>query len=145
MHKLYDIKDMLMEQLEKDADEGHLTPETLKEIDTLAHALKNLNKVIECCEDEEYSGRYYSREDRGMSGRRGRDRMGRYTSRDEGPDADADGRSMDERSMDGRSMRSMAGGNTEQVIRTLENYLHTDADERTRGRVRELIRDMRNA
>ena len=135
MHKLYELKERLIEQLEKDADD-HLSPDNLKEIDTLAHALKNLNKVIECCEDEEYSRDYYSREDRGMSSRRGRDRMGRFVSRDEGPDV----------SMDGRAMaRSMSGGNKEQTINALENYLHTDADERTRGRVRELIRDMRNS
>lgn len=135
MHKLHEVKYMLMEEMETHAEDGKLTAQSLEEIDKLAHALKNVCKVIETCEDDEYreSG-YYSR-DGGMSTRRGRDRMGRYTSRDEGPDA----------SMEGRSMaRSMSTGNKEQVINMLENYLHTDADERTRGRVRELIRDMRN-
>ena len=133
MHRLYELKEQLIDELCEHGEKG-ITKESLHEVDTLAHAAKNLCKVIEACEDDMHSGRYYVR-DNGMSTRRGRDRMGRYTSRDEGPDV----------SMEGRSMtRSMSAGNKEQIINTLENYLHTDADERTRGRVRELIRDMRN-
>lgn len=135
MHKLYELKDMLMEQLEKDAGE-ELNSQNLKEIDMLAHATKNLCKVIEACEDDErYSGRYYAR-DYDYSGRR--DSMGRY-ARDERP--------MDTNSYDGgMRMSSMMsrGGNNEQVVQTLEHLMETAGDERTRGKFRELIRDMRN-
>lgn len=64
-------------------------------IDTLAHACKNVCKIIESKDEEEYSmnggsyrgnsyygdGRYYY-DDGGMSGRRGRARNGRFISRD---------------------------------------------------------------
>ena len=66
---------------------------SLEMIDTLAHAAKNVDKLIESADKEEYSrrggsyrdggyssGGYYY--DNGNSYRRGRDRMGRFTSRD---------------------------------------------------------------
>ena len=136
MHYIYALKKRLLDELEEHGEKNDLSSATLHEIDTLAHAAKNLCKVIECCEEDEMSGRSYGYEpmDR-MSGRR--DAMGRYSRDSMMPSMD--------RSMDGRSMaRSMSAGNKEQIINMLENYLHTDADERTRGRVRELIRDMRN-
>ena len=126
MHRLYELKEQLIDELCEHGEKG-LTKESLHEVDTLAHAAKNLCKVIASCEDDKYSGRYYPM----YSGRRRRDAMGRFTSRDEAPDHGV--------------AHAMAGGNKEQVINMLESYLHTDADERTRGRVRELIRDMRNA
>ena len=58
----------------------------LQNIDTLAHAIKNICKIIENCEDEEmgyYSGAmpYYDAPYSGnYSGRRYRDSMGRYSS-----------------------------------------------------------------
>ena len=76
MHALYDLKEKLMEELEGIAKKGELTKSSLETIDTLAHAIKNLCKVIESCEeDEEYSHRmsrrsYRSYDDGGGSGRR---------------------------------------------------------------------------
>lgn len=54
MHKLYELKDRLIAELEEMRDKS-LSDSSLKSIDTLAHAAKNIAKVIECCEDEEYS------------------------------------------------------------------------------------------
>ena len=97
MHKLYALKDRLTKELEEYADKG-LSEASLKTIDTLAHAAKNLDKVIECGEAEGYSGysrrmsyrdgasyddgrhgsdRYYVRPDGSYA--RGRDAMGRYS------------------------------------------------------------------
>ena len=73
MHDLYNLKDMLVDALCDYGKRDTLTQNSLELIDTLAHACKNVCKVIETCEDkgkEEYSFR------------RGRDRMGRYVSRD---------------------------------------------------------------
>lgn len=96
MHKLYELKDALIKELEDYASEGGVTRANLDTIDKLAHAAKNVGKVIECCEDEGYSSatghsyrdpsRDYVRPDgsyRDMSYRgRGRgakrDSMGRY-------------------------------------------------------------------
>ena len=122
MHKLYELKELLMEQLEKDADEG-LNANNLHEIDTLTHALKNLCKVIECCGDDRGSsyGRMY-RDD--YSSRR--DSMGRYARAAE------------------PEHREDAHGYGGDVVDQLEKLMVYAADERTKGKFRELIRDMRN-
>ena len=73
MHDLYNLKDMLVDALCDYGKRDTLTQNSLELIDTLAHAAKNVCKVIEMCDDkdkEEYSFR------------RGRDRMGRFVSRD---------------------------------------------------------------
>lgn len=66
MDKLYQLKEMLCEELESYADRD-LSATTMKSIDTLAHAIKNICKVIEAAEEESYSSASY----RGGSSRRG--------------------------------------------------------------------------
>lgn len=96
MHKLYDLKTMLCEELEEYGSKGKLDVGSLDVVDKLAHAVKNIDKIIEAKEDEGYSGDMMSY-DGGMSyegrgrlyrggrsyarGRRNarRDSMGRYS------------------------------------------------------------------
>ena len=92
MRELYDIKENLLKEMKAYAKKD-VTASSLTMIDTLAHALKNIDKVIEKCEEEEggeYSnggsmrGSYgdgYSRRYSGDEGsyRRKRDSMGRYS------------------------------------------------------------------
>lgn len=90
---------MLCEELEQFGDRDKLTSGSLDTIDKLAHACKNVAKIIESCEDEKYSmdmgrrsydngmsNRRYSMDgyyyDDGMSHRRGRAANGRFVSRD---------------------------------------------------------------
>lgn len=54
MHELYELKEKLMEELEKYGEE-ELTAGSLEVVDKLSHAIKNLHKIIEKCEEEEYS------------------------------------------------------------------------------------------
>ena len=83
MHELYELKEMLCKELEEIGGKGELSAGNLATVDTLAHALKNLDKIIETKEDEGYSGRYMD----GYGGHvyaRGRtnvrrDSMGRYS------------------------------------------------------------------
>ena len=92
MHDLYNLKEMLCKELSDYGKDGGLTLSSLDTIDKLAHACKNVCKIIESKEGEEHSrrgGSYddgYSRGgyyyDNGSSYRRGRDRMGRFASRD---------------------------------------------------------------
>ncbi len=88
MHDIYKLKEMLCEELEEYGRKGEMTPGTLEVIDKLAHAVKNLDKIIETA-DEEYSGddmayrgsyrgRSYRNYDGGSYARR-RDSMGRYS------------------------------------------------------------------
>lgn len=60
MHKIYQLRDKLCEELEGYA-QGELTQSTLDVIDKLAHATKNIDKLLETYEQEqeEYSGRNY--------------------------------------------------------------------------------------
>ena len=71
MHDLYKLKDMLVKELEEFGKSGNLSKASLDNIDKLAHATKNVAKVIECCEQDTYSnamGRT-AREDRSYSDR----------------------------------------------------------------------------
>lgn len=112
MHDLISLKEMLCDELAEYGKRDTLTQNSLEMIDKLAHACKNICKIIEAYEEEEYgmsmdgrsyegggsgrsyeggSGRSYGRSgysrdgyyyDGGMSGRRGRGRNGRFVSRD---------------------------------------------------------------
>lgn len=69
MKELYEIKDRLCDELKEYANK-EMSAGALDVIDKLTHTLKNLDKVIEGYEGEEYSNRSYSR---------GRDARGRYS------------------------------------------------------------------
>lgn len=100
MDAIYELKDMLCEELEEYGKKDKLDVGGLEIVDKLAHTVKNLDKIIEAYEEQGYSsdydnmggsydgsydgsyGRRYSRE-RGYSRARGRnarrDSMGRYS------------------------------------------------------------------
>lgn len=107
MHEeLYDLKDKLCRELSEYGKKEKIDAPTLQVIDTLAHSLKNVCKIIECYEAEEngysaaqglYSnftmprvsyagGNYYGDMSyaRGRGSNARRDSMGRYSSRDGG-------------------------------------------------------------
>lgn len=95
--ELYDVKEKLCRELKSYGKKETLDLTTLQAIDTLAHALKNVCKVIECYEDEEENYSYAPMPHmprmsfgRGRGPYAKRDSMGRYSSRDGGyaPDGD---------------------------------------------------------
>lgn len=61
MHDLNNLKMMLVKELEEHGKSGNLTKTSLDTIDKLAHAAKNVCKVIEACESDEYSNAMGSR------------------------------------------------------------------------------------
>ena len=97
MHKIYELKDKLCDELEEYGDKK-LDAGSLEVIDKLAHTVKNLDKIIEKYEDEDYSSAYddgmmggsYERDGnrggnryamaRGRGRNARRDPMGRYSS-----------------------------------------------------------------
>lgn len=91
MKELHKLKEMLCEELEKYGKEGDLTTGSLEVVDKLAHAVKNLDKIIENYDGGEYSSRmmpryYYDGYEtdgrgsyRGRSYAQRRDSMGRYS------------------------------------------------------------------
>ena len=143
MHKLYELKEKLIKEL-GDYGSKEMSSGSLDVIDKLAHAAKNVGKVIECCEEEEYSNAYYgydgdsyysdgsytndssmsyvrpdgSYRDGGMSHARGR---GRYAKRD---------------SM-GRYSRA-----SEDIKHELQELMSKATDERTKSEIRKLMERM---
>ena len=81
MHKLYELKEMLCDELKEYGDKDKLDVSSLEIVDTLAHAIKNIDKIIEAGE-EDYSmrGSYYD-DGSYMRGRSyaKRDSRGRYS------------------------------------------------------------------
>lgn len=100
MHNLYRLRDMLCEELEKFGEHDIVSSGSLELVDKLAHAIKNLDKIIECEEGGEngyslggsygYSRNSYENSERyprsygNNSYRRGRAANGRFVSRDAG-------------------------------------------------------------
>ena len=92
MHKLHDLKDMLCEELEEYGSKDKLDVGALEIVDKLAHAIKNIDKIIETKEMETDGGASntypyyrhmpYSYRDGSYAGRR-RDSMGRYSRADD--------------------------------------------------------------
>ncbi len=93
MHELYELKEMLMRELNEYARKGEMSAGSLEVVDKLTHTIKNLCKIIEGYESEgQYSGENrgnssYYREGNGTSyyargrGRNAsRDSRGRYSS-----------------------------------------------------------------
>lgn len=59
MRELYEIKEMLMDELKDYGRKGELTSGTLEVVYKLSSTIKNLCKIIEAYEEEEgYSGNY---------------------------------------------------------------------------------------
>jgi len=87
MKELYELKEMLCDELKEYGKKGDLTAGSLDVIDKLAHALKSVETIIAMEDAGGYSGRYDSGYNRGSSyaGRRyaKRDSMGRYSRAEE--------------------------------------------------------------
>lgn len=136
MHGIYQLKEMLLRELEDIGEKGELTAGTLDTADKLAHTIKNMCKIIEDYEDEEYSSRGMSYEDGGMGGmsRARGGRGGRGGNRGRG----------------GRTGANQYGSYADGYSRTgemadrLEDLMHEAPDERTRQEIQRLITKMRS-
>jgi hypothetical protein len=78
MHKLYELKEMLCAELEEYGSKDKLDVGGLDIVDKLAHAIKNIDRIIESY-DGEYSGEGHRMGSYRRSYARRRDRMGRYS------------------------------------------------------------------
>ena len=83
MHKLYELRDMLMEELEECTDRGELSAGSLEIVDKLTHSIKSIDTILAMedagySHDDDYSYRGYSyARGRGRNARR--DSRGRYS------------------------------------------------------------------
>lgn len=136
MHAIYDLKEMLCKQLEDYGKKGELTAAVLERVDMLAHAVKNLDRIIESMEESEYSER--------MDGRSYGDRSYR-----DGRSYD-DGRSMARGRMnaprDSRGRYSGDDGYSRHgdTMEQLRDMAETAPDERTRQEINRLVARLEN-
>lgn len=126
MRELYELKDKLCNELKTYARK-EVSASSLTMVDTLAHAIKNIDKVIEKCEEEEGG---YSNEGGSMRGSYGYSR--RY-SRDEG--------SYRRRDSMGRYSRDGYSGDDD-VTMELQDLMRNAPDERTRQKIQTILNRM---
>lgn len=135
MHKLYNLKDKLVKELEN-YEGKELSSGSLDVIDKLAHAAKNLGKVIECCEDDGYSNAYY-----GDSYYDGADmsHSGVYVR----PDGSYDRNAMSYARGRGRGAKRDSMGRysraSEDIRHELQELMSKATDEHTRSEIRKLM------
>lgn len=55
MHKVYKVRDMLCNELEEFGSKEKIDAQSLEVIDKLAHAIKNIDKILDKEEAKEYS------------------------------------------------------------------------------------------
>ena len=85
MHELYELREKLCHELKKYSSE-EITNSSLEVVDSLSHAIKNIDKIIDWNETSESGSYGYNRGYRGGSYGRGRgrnarrDSMGRYAN-----------------------------------------------------------------
>lgn len=152
MHELYELKETLCKNLEEYGRKKDLKAGDLDVIDKLSHSIKNLDKVIEKYEEEEYSGA------RGRGSNARRDSRGRYASEYSNENySNAMGMSRDGYSMRGDYSNERGGYSNERggnysnrggysrnsnMIMELRELMEDAPDERTRMEFDKFIRKM---
>ena len=141
MHKLMELKEMLCEELEEYGSKGKLDVGGLEIVDKLAHAIKNIDKIIEAEEAEGYSGAMGGGSYRG--GRGGSYRGGSYEGGSyEGSYARGRGRNARRDSM-GRYSREGGYSRAEDDFRMeLEELIQDAPNERVKQKMHEIMREM---
>ena len=138
MHAIYELKEMLCNELEEVGKKGELTAGSLDTVDKLAHAIKNINKIIESYEEEGYSGRDGSYErggNRGGSYEGGSFARGNGRGRGSNARRDSMGRYSGERGY---------SRDAEDMIARLEDMLQEAPNDRVRQDMRNLVNSMRS-
>lgn len=133
MHKIYELKDKLCEELEEYGDKK-LDAGSLEVIDKLAHTVKNLDKIIEKYEDEDYSSAY----DDGMAGGSYERGGNRYGSRYAMARGDGRGRGRNAR----RDSMGRYSSDNRMMVDELRELMNDAPDERTRMEFKRFIEKM---
>lgn len=143
MQALYQLKDMLFEELEEIGGKGELTAGSLETVEKLSTSIKNICEIMEDMEEEgEYSmrrgggGNYYSYEggQGGGGGSRYSRRGGRYSREGRGGQGGGGSYSRENRRY------SRAG---EDMVMKLEEMMEQAPDESTRQELQRLVSKMR--
>lgn len=133
MHKIYELKDKLCDELEEYSDKK-LDAGNLAVIDSLSHTIKNLDKIIEKYEDEDYSSAY----DDGMMGGSYERGGNRYGSRYAMARGDGRGRGRNAR----RDSMGRYSNDSRMMVEELRDLMNDAPDERTRMEFKRFIEKM---
>lgn len=137
MHKLYELKEKLMNELEDYADNGKFSKDDVEAIKYTASAIDHICNIVERSEDEEYSGDMMGRiyndgsYNYGMDSYERGGRGGRSYARGRGRNARRD--SMGRYSSEGYSRAS------EGIVMELRDLMEDSPDERIRSEIQSLI------
>lgn len=151
MHELYELKEMLMKELEEYGRKGEMSAGSLEIVDKLSHAIKNLCKIIEAAEEEEegYSrrgGSYYY--EGGQGGNTNTARMGRGGSGGGSSYARGGGRGRGRNARrDSMGRYSRTGGsmyyrNADELVEQLEELMEDAPNEQIRQRMGQLVQEL---
>lgn len=151
MHELYELKEMLMKELEEYGRKGEMSAGSLEIVDKLSHAIKNLCKIIEAAEEEEegYSrrgGSYYY--EGGQGGNTNTARMVRGGSGGGSSYARGGGRGRGRNARrDSMGRYSRTGGsmyyrNADELVEQLEELMEDAPNEQIRQRMGQLVQEL---
>ena len=131
MHRLHELKEILCGELEEYAEKGKMDVGALDVVDKLAHTIKNLDKIIEKYDEDEYSGNY-------MAGGAYESRGGRMGGRYSNMYAGARGRGRNAR----RDAMGRYSSDNEMMITELRELMESAPDHKTREEFEKFIRKM---
>lgn len=151
MHELYELKEMLMKELEEYGRKGEMSAGSLEIVDKLSHAIKNLCKIIEAEEEEEegYSrrgGSYYY--EGGQGGNTNTARMVRGGSGGGSSYARGGGRGRGRNARrDSMGRYSRTGGsmyyrNADELVEQLEELMEDAPNEQIKQRMGQLVQEL---
>lgn len=126
MHKLYDLKEKLMQELEDYSENGKFSKDDVESIKYIASAIDHICNIAE---EDEYSNMYYGDGGSCEDGRGGNRVGGRSYARDRGRNARRD-------SM-GRYSRA-----NDDIVEQLRMMMQEAPDERTRQEFQRFIQKM---
>ena len=112
MHKLYDLKDKLIGELEDYSENGKYSKEDVEAIKYMASAVDHICNICKDAEEDDYSSRMYPY---GMNSYRG------YAREDRGGYSNARGRMNAQR--DSRGRYSGADGDVEDIKRDVQRLM----------------------
>ena len=125
MHKLYELKEKLMRELEDYSENGKFSKEDVEAIKYITSSIDHICNIVEG-EEGEYSNTYGGDMGRSYAGRDGRSYAGRRNARRDSMGRYSRGYSMAE----------------DDFRMGFEDLLNTAPNERIKAKMREIMRDM---
>ena len=138
MHKLYDLKEMLCKELEEYGGRTGLDMNSLEVVDKLAHAIKNIDKILMSGDENSMDGSYrgsYEESNRGSY--EGGSNRGSYESSNR-----MSRRSSRARYRDGMGRYVMNSYANEEMIDKLRDLMDEAPDDHSRKEIEKLISKM---